>query len=112
VGRRDGAVDVVPDALCEGVVDRVQLDPVGVMGSEVTGTAVLARVERSDLPIEPFGLMFEVGEVVTCGHQVEVAESTFPPGRLAGLQRVDRPPLLVEPGLDVLPRRDQRGEIG
>jgi hypothetical protein len=108
----DRPVGALPDALVEDVTDRVQLDPVGVVGGEVTGSAVLARVQRGDLPIESFGLAREVGEVVTSGHEGEVVETTLSPRWFAGFDRSDRAPLLLHTGLDLSPRRDQRTEIG
>ena len=103
---------MLADALGEGLADRVQLDCVGAVGGEVTGSAVLACVEGSDLPVEALGLLFEVGEVPLRHDQLDVGLAAFPPRTFATLQRDDGLLVLAEPGLDLasgLPHRPQVG---
>lgn len=87
----DGAVGELSDAFVEDVADGVDLDLVGVVGGEVAGTAVLACVERGDLAVEPFGLAFEVGEVVTSCREADVVAGSVSSPRFAGLERGDGP---------------------
>ena len=78
----------------------------------MTGSAVLACLEGSDLAVEALGLLLEVGEVPLRHDQLDVGLTAFPPGTFATLQRDDGLLVLAEPGRDLAAGLPDRPQVG